>query len=47
VVPEIQQAVEHGQQLQQLLRQAGQRYLAALKRERGLGRAFRRKAKKR
>jgi hypothetical protein len=47
VVPEIQQAVEQGRQLQELMRKAGQRYLAALKQERGLGRAFRRKAKKR
>jgi hypothetical protein len=45
LVPEVQQAVEHGRQLQELMREASQRYLAALKRERGLGRAFRRKAK--
>lgn len=43
-VPEIEQAVEHGRQLQELMREASQRYLAALKRERGLGRGFRRKA---
>jgi len=42
--PEVQRAVEHGRQLQELMREASQRYLAALKRERGLGRAFRRKA---
>jgi hypothetical protein len=46
LVPEIQQAVEHGRQLQELMREASRRYLTALKRERGLGRAFRRKAKK-
>jgi hypothetical protein len=45
LVPEIEQAVEQGRQLQELMREAGQRYLTALKRERGLGRAFRRKAK--
>jgi hypothetical protein len=45
LVPEVEQAVEHGRQLQELMREASQRYLAALKRERGLGRAFRRKAK--
>ncbi len=45
LVPEVQQAVDHGQQLQELMREASQRYLAALKRERGLGRAFRRKVK--
>ena len=44
LVPEVQRAVEHGRQLQELMREASQRYLAALKRERGLGRAFRRKA---
>ena len=44
VVPEVQQAVEQGRQLQELMREAGQRYLAALKRERSLGREFRRKA---
>ena len=47
VVPEVQQAVEQGRQLQELMREAGQRYLAALKRERSLGREFRRKAGKR
>ena len=47
VVPEVQQAVEQGGQLQELMREAGQRYLAALKRERSLGREFRRKAGKR
>ena len=47
VVPEVEQAVEHGRQLQELMREAGQRYLAALKRERGLGREFRRKASER
>jgi hypothetical protein len=47
VVPEAQQAVEQGRQLQELMREAGQRYLAALKRERSLGREFRRKAGKR
>jgi hypothetical protein len=46
VVPEIEQAIEQGRQLQELMREAGQRYLAALKQERGLGRAFRRKAKR-
>ena len=46
VVPEVRQAVEHGRQLQELMREGSQRYLAALKRERGLGRAFRRKAKR-
>jgi hypothetical protein len=46
VVSEIQQAVEQGRQLQELMREAGQRYLAALKQERGLGRGFRRKAKR-
>jgi hypothetical protein len=46
LVPEVQQAVEHGQQLQELMREVSQRYLAALKQERGLGRAFRRKAKR-
>jgi hypothetical protein len=45
LVAEVQQAVEHGRQLQELMREASQRYLVALKRERGLGRAFRRKAK--
>jgi hypothetical protein len=45
LVPEVEQAVEQGRQLQELMREASQRYLAALKRERGLGRAFRRKAK--
>jgi hypothetical protein len=45
VVPEVQQAVEQGRQLQELMREAGQRYLAALKRERSLGREFRRKAR--
>ena len=47
VAPEIEQAVEQGRQLQELMREAGQRYLAALKQEQGLGRAFRRKAKRR
>ena len=47
VVPEVQQAVEQGRQLQELMREAGQRYLASLKRARGLGREFRRKAGKR
>lgn|SRR5262249_18520590 len=46
MVSEMQQAVEQGGQLQELLGEASQRYLAALKRERGLGRGFRRKAKK-
>src|SRR5688572_27942708 len=44
LVGDVQQAVEHGRQLQELMREASGRYLAALKRERGLGRAFRRKA---
>ena len=47
VVPEVRQAVEQGRQLQELMREAGQRYLASLKRARGLGREFRRKAGKR
>lgn len=47
LVPEVQQAVAHGRQLQELMREAGQRYLAALKRERGLGQLSRRKAKQR
>lgn len=47
LVPEVQQAVAHGRQLQELMREAGQRYLAALKRERGLGQLSRRKAKPR
>ena len=46
LVPEVQQAVEHGRQLQELMRAASQRYVAALKRERGLGRGMRRKAKR-
>jgi hypothetical protein len=45
LVPEVQRAVEHGRQLQELMREASRRYLAALKRERGLGRGFRGKAK--
>ena len=45
VVGEMEQAVEQGRQLQDLLGEASQRYLAALKRERGLGREFSRKAK--
>jgi hypothetical protein len=45
VVSEMQQAVEHGRQLQELMGEASQRYLTALKRERGLGRSFRRKVK--
>lgn len=47
LVPEVSQAVEHGRQLQELMREASQRYLTALKRERGLGRASRRKARRR
>lgn len=47
VVPELQQAVAQGRQLQERMREAGQRYLASLKRARGLGREFRRKAGKR
>jgi hypothetical protein len=47
VVPEVRQAVEQGRQLQELMREAGQRYLASLKRARGRGREFRRKAGKR
>ncbi len=47
LVPEVQQAVAHGRQLQELMREAGQRYLAALKRERSLGQVSRRKAKQR
>jgi hypothetical protein len=47
IVPEVERAVEHGRQLQELMREASRRYLAALKRERGLGREFRRKAKRR
>ena len=46
IVPEVERAVEHGRQLQDLMREASRRYLAALKRERGLGRGFRRKAKR-
>jgi hypothetical protein len=46
LVAEVQQAVEHGRRLQELMREASWRYLTALKRERGLGRAFRRKAKR-
>jgi hypothetical protein len=46
LVPEVEQAVDHGRQLQELMREASQRYLAARKRERGLGRAIRRKAKR-
>jgi hypothetical protein len=46
LVAEVQQAVDHGRQLQELMREASRRYLAALKRERGLGRAFRRKGKR-
>lgn len=46
LVGEVEQAVNHGRQLQELMREASQRYLAALKRERGLGRGFGRKAKK-
>jgi hypothetical protein len=46
LVAEVEQAVHHGRRLQELMREASQRYLAALKRERGLGRAFRRKVKK-
>jgi hypothetical protein len=46
IVPEVERAVEHGRQLQELMREASRRYLAALKRERGLGRGFRRKAKR-
>ena len=47
VMPEVQQAIKQGRQLQELMREAGQRYLASLKRARGLGREFRRKARKR
>jgi hypothetical protein len=47
LVPEVQQAIEHGRQLQELMREAGQRYLVALKRERGVGRVSERKAKRR
>ena len=47
LVAELEQAIEHGRQLQELMREAGQRYLVALKRERGLGRASGRKAKRR
>jgi hypothetical protein len=47
LVPELQQAVAHGRRLQELMREAGQRYLAALKTERGLGRGSGRKAKSR
>ena len=47
VVSEIQQAVEQGRQVQELMREAGQRYLAALKRERGLGRGVGRKGRQR
>jgi len=47
VRPEVQQAIKQGRQLQELMREAGQRYLASLKRARGLGREFRRKARKR
>lgn len=46
LVGEVEQAVEHGRQLQELMREASGRYLAALKTERGLGRAFRRKARR-
>ena len=47
LVSEVRQAVEQGRQLQELMREAGQRYLASLKRARGLGREFRQKARKR
>jgi hypothetical protein len=47
LVPKVQQAIEHGRQLQELMREAGQRYLVALKRERGVGRVSERKAKRR
>ena len=47
VVAEVQQAIQHGRQVQELMREAGQRYLASLKRARGLGREFRRKARNR
>lgn len=47
LVAELEQAIEHGRQLQELMREAGQRYLVALKRERGLGRVAGRKAKRR
>lgn len=46
VVSEVEQAVDNGRQLQDLIREAGQRYLASLKRERGLGRGTRRKGKR-
>lgn len=46
IVPEVERAVEHGRQLQELMREASRRYLVALKRERGLGRGFRRKVKR-
>jgi hypothetical protein len=37
-VEEVEQAVAHGRQLQELIQEMGQRYLAALKREWGVGR---------
>jgi hypothetical protein len=46
VVPEVEQAVANGRQLQDLIREAGQRYLASLKQERGLGRGARRKGQR-
>ena len=45
-VAEVEQAVANGRQLQELLREAGQRYLASLKREGGLGRGARQKGKR-
>jgi Family of unknown function (DUF6788) len=45
-VAEVEQAVANGRQLQELLREAGQRYLATLKRKRGLGRGARRKGQR-
>jgi hypothetical protein len=38
LVEEVEQAVAHGRQLQELIQEMGQRYLAALKREWGVGR---------
>ena len=44
-MPEVQQAVEHGRQLQELMREAGQRYLVGSEERTRPGPSFRKKGK--
>jgi hypothetical protein len=46
LVPSVQQAVDNGRRLQELMREAGLRYTAALKRQRAAGSSVRKRKRR-